>query len=296
MGLSGGKVRALVTDKGERIRDAGPSTPVEVMGLTGSIPQAGDTFTVVDSERTAKEIIEKRNRIHREEALAHKQHVSLLNVKAGVRKELPVILKADVQGSVEVLKDSLEKLSTADITVRVIHSGLGNANESDILLASASDAVVLLFHVQADARAKETAEKSGVEIWQYDIIYDLTADVKASLEGLLEPEEVEVACGRVMILDEFKIRNSRVAGCQVLEGKAVRGARVKFFRGKELLGEGRIESLKHLKDDVSQVEKSSSDEKSQCGMTFSGFAAWQKTDQLEVLVKEKRVRRLEGAS
>ncbi|MFA5138941.1 MAG: translation initiation factor IF-2 [Elusimicrobiota bacterium] len=296
MGLSGGKVRALVTDKGDRIKEAGPSTPVEIMGLSGNMPQAGDTFTVVESERTAKEIIEKRNRIHREEALAHKQHVSLLNVKAGVRKELPVILKADVQGSVEVLKDSLEKLSTSDITVRVIHSGLGNANESDVLLASASDAVVLLFHVQADSRAKETAEKAGVEIWQYDIIYDLTADVKASLEGLLEPEEVEVTCGRVMVLDEFKVRNNRIAGCQVLEGKAVRGARVKFFRGKELLGEGRIETLKRLKDDVASVEKSSSDEKSQCGMTLSGFAGWQKTDQMEVLVKEKRVRRLEGSS
>ena len=286
MGLSGGKVKALVGDKGERLLSAGPSNPVEILGMTGNMPQAGDTFNVVANERMAREIIDKRNRVFREEALAHKQHVSLLNVKSIHMKELPLIIKADVAGSVEVLRDSLEKLSTPEISVRVIHSGLGNANESDVLLATASNAIILLFNVDIDGRAQETADKNGVEIRPYKIIYDLTADVKAALEGLLEPETVDVVVGKVEVRQEFKIKKTKIAGCQVLEGKAVRGAKIKVLRSGAAVGEGRLESLKRFKDDVKEVEKGL-----ECGLIIAGVE-WQLGDSFELSVQEKRVRRL----
>ncbi|MEE8425116.1 MAG: translation initiation factor IF-2 [Elusimicrobiota bacterium] len=287
MGLAGGKIKALVNDHGDRIRSAGPATPVEVLGITGNIPLAGDSFSVVADERIAKDITQKRNRIAREEALAHKQHVSLLNLKSGGVKQLPIIITADVQGSAEAIKDSLEKMSTDEIKVRVIHAGLGNANESDVLLASASDAIILLFHTSVDTRTKEMAEKAGVEVRTYEIIYDLTADVKAGLEGLLEPEEIEKRVGVVEIKVEFKIRKTRVAGCQVIEGKAVRGALVKITREGAPVGEGRIESLKRFKDDAKTVENGQ-----ECGLQIDGFIDWKVGDRLEVIEIEKRVRRL----
>ncbi|MDE2293665.1 MAG: translation initiation factor IF-2, partial [Elusimicrobia bacterium] len=286
MGLSGGRVKALLDDKGGRLDSAGPSSAVEILGLTGNIAQAGDTFNVVSNERMSREISEKRNRVFREEQLAHKQHVSLLNVKAANIKELPLIIKADVSGSVEVLKDSLEKLSTPEIVVRVIHAGLGNANESDVLLATASNAIILLFHVDIDGRAKETADKNGVEVRPYTIIYDVTADVKAALEGLLEPETVDVAVGRLEVRQEFKMRNTRIAGCLVTDGKAVRGAKVRVLRSGQPSGEGRLESLKRFKDDVREVEKGV-----ECGLVVTGVE-WHLGDSFEVLVQEKRVRRL----
>ncbi|MBI3299526.1 MAG: translation initiation factor IF-2 [Elusimicrobia bacterium] len=286
MGLSGGKVKALINDKGERILSAGPSQAVEILGLTGSIAQAGDTFNAVENERMSREIIDKRNRVFREEALAHKHHVSLVNIKDLRAKELPLIIKADVSGSVEVLKDSLEKLSTAEISVRVIHAGLGNVNESDVLLATASNAIVLMFHVDIDARAKETADKNGIEVRPYQIIYDLTADVKASLEGLLEPETVDIVIGKVEMRQEFKMKGGRIAGCQVVDGKAVRGSKVKVMRGNQLVGEGRLESLKRFKDDAREVEKGL-----ECGCVIPDVA-WAVGDVFEVVVQEKRVRRL----
>ncbi|MFH2201753.1 MAG: translation initiation factor IF-2 [Elusimicrobiota bacterium] len=288
MGLAGGKVKALVNDQGERIKSAGPSTPVEILGITGNIPQAGDGFSVVASERMAKEIIANRNRVHREEALAHKHHVSLLNISAGIEKELPVIIKADVQGSAEVLKDSLEKMSTDEIKVRVIHAGLGNANESDVLLAEASNAVILLFHVSADTRAKETAEKSGVEMRSYEILYELTADVRAALEGLLEPEEIEVSIGKVEVRQEFKIRGAKVAGSFVVAGKVVRGAHVKVLRDGDVIGESRIETLKRFKDDAKEVEKDH-----ECGIALAAFHEWKPGDLFEIYTKEMRTRRLQ---
>ena len=291
MGLGGGKVKALLDEHGERLKEAGPATPVEVLGLTGLTPHAGDTFTVVENERMARDIIEKRNRIQREEALAHKKHVSLLNVHSTHAKELGLILKADVQGSIEVLKDSIEKMSNNEIQVRVIHAGLGNVNESDILLAAASNAVVLTFHVKADSRAKDLAESSAVEIRSYDVIYDLVADVKAALEGLLEPEIVDVSVGKVEVRQVFRIRGSQVAGSYVLEGKVVRGAKVKIFRGGEAVGEGKLETLKRFKDDVKEVERGM-----ECGIEIPAFKGWKEGDILEVFVEEKRMRRLEAAS
>jgi len=288
MGLSGGKVKALINDAGDQIDQAGPATPVEILGITGAVPQAGDTFTVVKDERMARDIIEKRNRVAREEALAHQQHVSLLSVKEAHVKELSVILKADVQGSVEVLKDSLEKLSTDEIRVRVIHSALGNANESDVLLATASNAIIFLFHVSITNRAKEMAEKEKVEVRSYNIIYELTEDVKAALEGLLEPEFVDVSIGKAEIRAEFKIRGSRVAGCYVTEGKAQRAAKVRVQREGNVVAETKVDTLKHFKDDKKEVEKGK-----ECGISLT-TSDWKEGDILEFLIEEKRVRRLEG--
>ncbi|HVE13585.1 MAG TPA: translation initiation factor IF-2, partial [Elusimicrobiota bacterium] len=291
LGLASGRVKALVTDRGDRLQEAGPSTPVEILGINGPVPQAGDAFSVVASESMAKDIAGKRERIHREEALAHRKHVTLLGLKNRKIKELPIILKADVQGSVEALKDSLEKLSTPEISVRVLHAGLGNANESDIVLAEASDAIVLLFHVDSDTRATEMAEKQGVEVRRYEIIYDLAADVKAALEGLLEPEIVDVSVGRVEIRQVFSIRGGKIAGCFVSEGKAVRGADVKIYRAGALLGAAKLETLKRFKDDAKEVEKGM-----ECGVALAGFKDWNAGDTLEVIVKEKRVRRLQPAA
>ncbi|MEK9146213.1 MAG: translation initiation factor IF-2, partial [Elusimicrobiota bacterium] len=292
MGLCWGKVKALITDHGDRIQSAGPSTPVEILGVAGEVPQAGETFNVVQSESTAKEISSKRSRIYREEALAHKKHLSLVGLKTRKLKELPIILKADVQGSLEAIKDQIEKLSNPETVVRVIHAGLGNANESDVLLAGASDAVVLLFHTDADSRASETAEKQGVEVRRYEIIYDLTADVKAALEGLLEPEIVDVAVGKAEIREIFSVRGGgKVAGCYVTDGKAVRGSGAKVFRGNAVLGEVKVESLKRFKDDAKEVEKNL-----ECGLGLSGYSDFQKGDRLEFFGKEKRVRRLQAAA
>jgi len=291
MGLCSGKIKALVTDKGERIQSAGPATPVEILGISGGAPQAGDAFNVVEDESMAKEIAGKRNRIQREEALAHKQHVSLLNIKNSKFKQLTVILKADVQGSIEALKDQIEKLSTPEIAVKVLHSGLGNANESDILLAGASDAVVLLFHVDLEPRAQETAEKQGVEVRRYEIIYDLTADVRAALEGLLEPEIVDVVIGRADVRQVFSVKGHKVAGCQVVEGKLQRNALVRVIRANAAVGQGKIDSLKRFKDDAKEVEKGL-----ECGVSLDAFDGFQPGDRLEAFMKEKRVRRLEPAS
>jgi translation initiation factor IF-2 len=290
MGLGGGKVKALVDEHNARLKEAGPATPVEILGIAGTTPHAGDTFNVVESERMAREIIDKRNRIQREEALAHKQHVSLLNVHSTHAKELGIVLKADVQGSIEVLKDSIEKMSNNEIQVRVIHSGLGNVNESDVLLATASNAVVLTFHVKTDARAKELAEKNGIDVRNYNVIYDLVEDVKAALEGLLEPEIVEVSVGKVEVRQVFKIRGSQVAGSYVLEGKVVRGGKVKVTREGQEVGEGKVDTLKRFKDDVKEVEKGM-----ECGIEVPSFKGWKEGDQMEVFVEEKRTRRLEAA-
>ncbi len=293
-GLTYGKVKAMVTDKGERLQKAGPSTPVELLGISGGVPQAGDLFNVVSSERQAREIAEKRGLVHREEALAHRKHMSLVGLKAQAGgkggKTLSIVLKADTQGSIQAIKDSLEKLSNAEILVSVIHAGTGNLNESDVLLANASDAVILLFHADADARTEELAARAGVEVRKYEIIYDLVADVKAAMEGLLEPEIVETVAGRAEIREVFNVRGGKIAGCMVTEGKLTRGGVVHLFRGAQKLTESRVETLKRFKDDVKEVEKGLD-----CGVGLEGSIDFQKGDRLDVIVKEKKTRRLEAA-
>jgi len=295
-GLAYGKVKALHDDTGKRIIAAGPATPVEVLGIMNT-PQAGDVFNVLPDERQAREISERRALIHREQALAHQRHMTLVGLKSRISssggkaaKDLNIVLKADVQGSLQALKDSLEGLSTSECRVRIIHGEVGNANESDILLASASDAVAMLFHTTADTRAEELAAREGVEVRKYEIIYDLIADVKAALEGLLEPEIVEVLVGKGEVRNVFSVKAGRVAGCFIREGKVARGGLVRIKRGAAEVYSGRVSTLKRFKDDVKEVEKAM-----ECGMDFEGFKTFEPGDQLEFYVKESRTRRLSSS-
>jgi translation initiation factor IF-2 len=293
-----GRVRALIDDRGNRLQQAGPATPVELLGMTGEPPQAGDILSIVANEKQAREIAEKRRLIHREEELAHQRHVTLLSLKGEVEggakgaKDLRIILKADVQGSLQALKDTLEKqaAATTEIVCRVIGSGTGNVSESDVLLAKASDAVILAFTVGTDPRAKEEADRSGIEIRTYKIIYELLADVKAAMEGLLAPEIVESTIGKLEVRQVFAIRGSKIAGCMVQDGKAQRSAEAKVLRGGQQVFAGKVAGLKRFKDDVKEVEKGF-----ECGISLEGFNDYKIGDLLEIVVKTKQTRRLEAA-
>ncbi len=289
-GLCHGKIKALVDDNGQRVQTAGPSAPVELMGIMGT-PQAGDIFSVVSDDRQARDIAEKRQLLNREQQLAHQRHMTLVGLKSQIggpaAKDLNIVLKADVQGSLQALRDSLEGLSTSECRVRIIHSGIGNVNESDVLLASASDAVTLLFRTEIEPRAQELATRDGVEVRKYQIIYDLIGDVKAALEGLLEPEIVDVVIGKGEVRELFPLKGGgKVAGCFIREGKVVRGGLAKVTRNGASVAEGKIGSLKRFKDDVKEVEKGL-----ECGIQVEGVD-FQKGDQLEFVVKESRTRRL----
>ncbi len=292
-GLAHGKVKALHDDSGKRIISAGPATPVEILGVMNT-PQAGDVFTVVKDERQAREIAERRSLIAREQALAHQRHMTLVGLKSQLSaaagkaaKDLNIVLKADVQGSLQAIKDSLESLSTSECRVRIIHGEVGNVNESDVLLASASDAVVMLFHTVLDPRAEEVSTHEGVEVRKYEIIYDLIEDVKAALEGLLEPEIVEVITGKGEIRELFNVKAGLVAGCMIRDGRVVRGNLVRIKRDGAAVYEGRVSTLRRFKDEVKEVEKGLD-----CGMDFEGFKEFQKGDELEFYAKETRTRRL----
>ncbi|MBI4054609.1 MAG: translation initiation factor IF-2 [Elusimicrobia bacterium] len=293
-GLAYGRVRALQDEHGTRLEKAGPSTPVELLGLNG-LPQAGDPFRVVSSDRQARDIAEKRRLILREEALAHRHHVTLQSIHRGSgarAKELKIILKADVQGSLEALRDSLEKLSTQQIHLRVIHAATGSINPSDSILADASDALILGFHVSIEPRAKEEAERREVEIRSYSIIYELLADIKAALEGLLEPQEVEVKLGILQIRNIFQLSKAgKIAGCWVQDGMVRRNAQFKILRGGQVLGRGRVAGLKRFKEDAREVEKGL-----ECGVQLEGAPEFQAGDLLEIFTVEKQARRLETAS
>ena len=294
-GLSYGKIKALGDARGHRIEIAGPSTPVEILGLTGN-PQAGDAFTVVENEKAARDIAEKRRLIHREQMLAHQKHMTLVGLRsaldAGVSKakDLHIVLKADMQGSLQALRDSLENLSTSECRVRIIHGAIGNASESDVLLASASDAVVLMFHADAEARAKEIAERDGVEIRKYEIIYDLIEDVKAALEGLLAPEIVDVIVGKGEVKQTFAVKGGNIAGTAIRDGKVSRGGHIRVVRGGQAVHSGKVTTLRHFKDDVKEVEKGM-----ECGIGIDGFGGFQAGDLLEFFVKEARTRRLSSS-
>jgi len=294
-GLAYGKIKALVNDRGDRLELAGPSTPVEILGLTGS-PQAGDAFTVVENEKAARDIAEKRRLIHREQTMAHQKHMTLVGLRSALTsgsskaKDLNIVLKADTQGSLQALRDSLEGMATTECRVRVIHGGIGNASESDVLLASASDAVVLMFHSEAEPRATEVASRDGVEIRKYEIIYDLIEDVKAALEGLLAPEIVDVIVGKGEVKATFAVKGGNIAGTAIRDGKVTRGGFMRVMRGGEKIHEGKVATLKHFKDDVKEMDKGQ-----ECGIGIDGFGDFQVGDLLEFFVKETRTRRLSSS-
>ncbi|MBI3288400.1 MAG: translation initiation factor IF-2 [Elusimicrobia bacterium] len=291
-GLAHGKIKALVDDKGKRIEAAGPATPVEILGIMGT-PLAGDAFTVVEDEKAARDIAEKRRLIHREQTMAHQKHMTLVGLRSALNsgvskaKDLHILLKADTQGSLQALRDSLENLSTTECRVRIIHGAIGNANESDILLASASDAVTLLFHAEVEPRAAELADREGVEVRKYEVIYDLIEDVKAALEGLLAPEIVDVIVGKGEVKALFKVKTGVIAGSAIRDGKVSRGGHIRVMRDGQSVHTGKVTTLRHFKDDVKEIEKGQ-----ECGIGIDGFGGFQVGDLLEFFVKESRTRRL----
>jgi len=291
VGTSHGKVRALVNDRGERMERIGPSQPAELLGISGELPHAGDVFKIYATEKEARRIAEKRKLHRREESLIHQKHVSLLSLKSQVDqkllKNLNVVLKTDVFGSLQAIKDSLEKLSNQEVAIRILHSGVGNVTESDVLLAKASDAVIFGFHVEADNKVKEEAKSSGVEIRTYQIIYDLIEDVKAGMSGLLEPEIVETVTGRAEIQQIFDLSSGKVAGSLVKEGKLLRNQPIKIVRGKDVVGTGKISGLKRFKEDVKEVEKGL-----ECGILIDGFRDYKAGDIVEAITKEEKIRRI----
>jgi len=291
-GTAWGRVRAMMDYKGRRIKKAGPSTPVEVLGFC-EVPQAGDLFYVVPDEKTARQIAEKRaNRRREEEFRAAQPRISLddlfKQIKEGQVKELPVVIKADVQGSVEALKQSLERLSNEEVKVNIIHGGVGAITETDIMLASASNAIIIGFNVRPDINARRVAESEKVDIRMYRVIYDAIEDVRAALSGLLEPEYREVVLGRAEVRKTFKVsRIGTIAGCYVVDGKLQRDAGVRVIRDGVVIHEGRLDSLKRFKDDVREVVQGY-----ECGLTLDKFNEIREGDFIEAFTTEAVKREL----
>ncbi|WP_461370781.1 translation initiation factor IF-2 [Candidatus Darwinibacter acetoxidans] len=251
-----GRVRALINDQGENIKEATPSMPVEVLGIS-DVPQAGDQFVVVKDEQTARQVASIQQQKQRDRDLSKSSRVTLddlfQRIQEGDVKELNLVIKADVQGSAEAVRSSLEKLSTDEVRVNVIHQGVGAISESDVLLATASDAVIIGFNVRPEPNARKAAERDGVDIRVYRIIYNLLDDVKAAMAGLLDPEFKEQILGRAEVRQTFRVPGSVVAGCYVLDGKITRSAEVRVLRDNVIIHEGKISSLRRFKDDVREV-------------------------------------------
>jgi translation initiation factor IF-2 len=271
-GADWGRVRALVSDTGVPLDSAGPSMPVEVLGFTGT-PEAGDRLAVVDSEARAREVTEYRARQKREKVAARANGLRgsleqmMSQLKTAGRKEFPLIIKADVQGSLEAINGSLEKLNTSEVAARILFGGVGGITESDVTLAEASGAAVIAFNVRAHKEAREAAEHAGVEIRYYNIIYDLVDDVKKAMSGLLSPTLRETMLGNAQILEIFKVSKvGNVAGCRVTDGRVERGANVRLIRDSVVIHEGKLSQLKRFKDDAREVLAGQ-----ECGMAFENY-------------------------
>jgi translation initiation factor IF-2 len=290
-GSAWGRVRALVNDKGVQVKEAGPSTPVEVLGLN-SAPEAGDTFDVVPNEARAREVTDYRERKRRDTrgAAARSSLEQMMSaMKEGTATEFPILVKADVQGSAEAIVQALEKIGNAEIKARVIHYAVGGINESDIGLAEASKAVVLGFNVRASAQARDAAERAGIEIRYYNIIYDLVDDIKQAMAGKLAPELRETFLGNAKILEVFNITKvGKVAGCQVTEGTVQRGAKVRLIRDNVVIHEGTLSTLKRFKDEVKEVPVGQ-----ECGMAFENYQDMRAGDVIECFRVEKVQRTLD---
>ncbi len=286
VGSSIGRIRAMVNDKGKKVKSAGPSTPVEIMGLT-DVPEAGDTFYEVKNEKMAKHLIERRKRQAREQAINSVTKVTLDNLfsqmEEGKLKVLNLIVKADVQGSVEAVKQSLEKLQNEEVRVKVIHSAAGAVNQSDVTLAKVSNAIIIAFNVRPDHTAKEMAEKEEVEIKQYSVIYQAIEDVEAAMKGMLAPKYEEKVIGNVEVRQTFRISNvGTIAGAYVLNGKVERNAGVRVIRDNIVIHEGHLATLKRFKDEVKEVTKGF-----ECGMQIEDYNDIKEGDIIEVYVMEE---------
>jgi translation initiation factor IF-2 len=290
-GSEWGRVRALVDDRGQNLREASPSTPVEVLGLNGT-PLAGDDFVVAENEGRARDIADFRQRRRRDAHAASGARGTLeqmfSQIAAGAAKELPVVVKSDVQGSLEAIVGSLERLSTSEVSVRVLHSAVGGINESDVILAKASNAVIVGFNVRANPQARELARRDGVEIRYYSIIYDLIEDMRGALSGLLAPTLRERFLGNASIREVFTItRVGKVAGCMVTEGTVRRGAKVRLLRDDVVIHEGSLKTLKRFKDEVREVNQGY-----ECGMAFENYQDIQTGDVIECFEVEEVARAL----
>ena len=281
-----GHIRAMFDHYGRKVQKAGPSVPVSVMGLN-EIPAAGDTFQVVESEKEARQIILERAQSTQAQAGSQKKaslEELFTSFQRGETKELRLILKADVQGSLEPIVNSLKEMSQGDIKINILYAETGNIGENDIMLASASKAIIIGFSVQAEVAARRLADSEAVSIRLYDIIYRLTEDVEKALKGMLAPEFVEKPIGRAEVLEVFKIsRVGKIAGCRVREGEVRRNAKVRLLRGTDIVYEGEIASLKHEKDDVREVRAGS-----ECGIHFKNFNDILAGDIINCYILEKK--------
>ena len=285
-GTSVGKVRVMIDDKGNRITEAGPSIPVEITGLD-SVPTGGDQFNAVSDEKLARELVEQREYEAKQEQFKAYQKVTLDNlfnqIAEGEIKELPIIVKADVQGSVEAVRQSLEKISNEEVRVKVIHGAVGAVNESDVMLAQVSNAIIVGFNVRPDTTARDTAEREGVDIRLYRIIYDAIEEIQSAMKGMLSPKYRDVDLGRAEIRQVYKISNvGTVAGCYVLEGKIARNANIRVVRDGIIIADDKLDSLKRFKDDVKEVASGY-----ECGMTLTKFNDIKEGDIFEAYIVEE---------
>lgn len=281
-----GRIRAMVNDKGKKVKKAGPSTPVEVIGLT-EVPEAGEIFYEVEDEKTAKHLIEKRKRQEREKSINDMSKVSLNDLFSQIEKnklkQLNLIVKADVQGSVEAVTTSLEKISNDEVKVKVIHANVGGVTESDVNLAKVANAIIIAFNVRPEAIAKDMAQKEGIEIKQYSIIYKAIEDVEAAMKGMLDPTFEEKVIGTAEIRQTFKVSSlGTIAGCYVLDGKVTRHAGVRVIRDNVVIHDGKLASLKRFKDDAKEVVAGY-----ECGLQIENFNDIQEGDTLEVYIMEE---------
>jgi len=269
-GQHSGKVKAMHDERGKNIIEAGPSTPVSILGLDGA-PQAGDKFNVFDDEKEAKQIAIKRTQLVREQSVRTQKHITLdeigRRIAIGEFKELNIILKGDVDGSVEALTDSFQKLSTDEILINIIHKAVGAITESDVLLASASDAIIIGFNVRPTGNARQIADKEEIDIRNYSIIYDAINDLKDAMEGMLSPKFREEVTGNAEIRETFKISKiGTIAGCMVTSGKIFRNSNIRIIRDGVVVNSGTLSSLKRFKDDAKEVSKGYD-----CGIQIKNF-------------------------
>ena len=295
VGEESGRVRALLDDQGESIKSALPASPVEVLGASGS-PSAGDMFNVVETEAKAREIAEYRARISRELRTASGNRTTLDQMMQQLKdtelKELPIVVKADVQGSAEAISQAVDKLGTDEVCCRVVHTAVGGITESDITLAAASNASILGFNVRANSQARNLADEQGVEIRYYNVIYDLVDDMKAAMSGMLSPDLRETMLGNAEILEIFNVSKSgKVAGCKVTDGLVRRGARVRLIRDSVVIHEGELSSLRRFKDEVKEVNAGQ-----ECGMAFENYEDLKQGDVIECYEVEEIARTLDDVN
>ncbi len=292
VGTNYGRIRALIDENSQRYQKIGPSVPAEILGINGEPPQVGDTLYIMESEKEARYAAEKRKLAQKEDSQAHRKQMSLMALgkadeEGNKVKKLSLILKADVQGSIEAIKDALLRIPSDEVELDIVLSAPGNINESDILLAKASNAVVIGFHVSTEHKAQTEAEREGIEIRNYTIIFELLEDIKAAMEGLLEPDVVETVVGTATIKKVMKLSSGLISGSLVDSGTVIRNYDVRIKRNGEEVGRGKIGGLKRFKDDVKEVEKGY-----ECGILIEGFKGVQEGDLIECFKKETITRRI----